>query len=49
MAGVKGGDGGFFHQPPYTWEEEGDFYRAMADGPKTVVHAPRPAPSTSAR
>jgi hypothetical protein len=39
-------DDGYFHELPYTWEEERDFYRAMADGPKTVVHAPRPAPKT---
>jgi hypothetical protein len=40
---VKGGDGGYFHEPPYTPEEERDFYRAMAGGPKVVLHAPRPA------
>jgi hypothetical protein len=46
MVRVKCDDGGYFHEPPYTWDEERDFYRAMADGPRTVVHAPRPAPET---
>jgi hypothetical protein len=31
-----------FDEPPYTPEEERDFYRAMAGGPKVVLHAPRP-------
>jgi hypothetical protein len=33
-----------YNEPPYTWEEERDFYRAMA-GPKVIVHGPRPAPA----
>lgn len=34
--------GGFYHEPPYTPEEERDFYRRVAGGPKTVLHAPKP-------
>jgi hypothetical protein len=34
-----------FHEPPYTWEEEQEFYRRIGGGPKVVLHAPRPAPS----
>jgi hypothetical protein len=40
MVRVKGADGGYFHEPPYTWEEEQDFYRRVSNGPITVVHAP---------
>jgi hypothetical protein len=40
MVRVKGADGGYFHEPPYTWEEEQDFYRRVSGGPITVVHAP---------
>jgi hypothetical protein len=32
--------GGFYHEPPYTWEESRDFYQAMSGGPVTVVHPP---------
>ena len=31
-------DGGVYHEPPYTWEEEQAFYRAMGNGPVTVLH-----------
>jgi hypothetical protein len=33
-------NGGVWHEPPYTWEESRDFYRAMSGGPVTVVHPP---------
>ena len=33
-----------FNEPPYTEEEERDFYRRLGGGPKVIVHAPRPAP-----
>jgi hypothetical protein len=33
----------WYHEPPYTWEESRDFYRAMSGGPVTVVHPPVPA------
>jgi hypothetical protein len=33
-------NGASYHEPPYTWEESRDFYRAMGGGPVTVVHAP---------
>jgi hypothetical protein len=29
-----------FEEPPYTWEEEQEFYRRMGGGPKVVLHAP---------
>jgi hypothetical protein len=40
MVRVKGADGGYFHEPPYTWEEEQDFYRRISGGPKVILHAP---------
>ena len=39
MVSVKG-NGGYFHEPLYTPEEERDFYRRMSGGPVTVVHRP---------
>jgi hypothetical protein len=38
--------GGFYHEPPYTKEEEMEFYRRIGGGPKTVVHRPASAPKT---
>jgi len=35
-------NGAWYHEPPYTWEESRDFYRAMSGGPVTVVHPPVP-------
>jgi len=46
MVRVRGSDGGFFHEPPYTPEEERDFYRRMSGGPKTLLHAPKPDPKS---
>jgi hypothetical protein len=46
MVRVVNKDGGAFHEPPYTWEEEQDFYRRIGGGPKTLLHAPTPAPKT---
>jgi len=44
MVKVYGKDGTvLFHEPPFTWEKEQDFYRRMAGGPKVVLHAPAPA------
>jgi hypothetical protein len=40
MVRVKGAGGFYFHEPPYTREEEQDFYRRVSKGPTTVVHAP---------
>jgi len=33
-------NGAWYHEPPYSWEESRDFYRAMSGGPVTVVHSP---------
>ena len=33
-------NGAVYHEPPYTWEEEQDFYRRIAGGPVRVLHAP---------
>lgn len=34
--------GAAYHEPPYTWEEEMDFYRRIGGGPKAILHgAPR--------
>lgn len=40
MVRLKGAGGFHFYEPPYTWEEEQDFYRRVSNGPTTVVHAP---------
>jgi hypothetical protein len=34
-------NGAVYHARPYTWEEERDFYRRIAGGPVTVLHAPK--------
>jgi hypothetical protein len=45
MVKVYGKDGTvLFEEPPYTKEEERDFYRRVGGGPKAVLHAPRPDP-----
>ena len=45
MVRRTGDDGGVWHEPPYTWEEEQELYRGMAMQPgATILHAPRPAP-----
>jgi hypothetical protein len=41
--------GGGWHEPPYTWEEEMEFYRRMNAGPQTIYRGPpkptaKPAP-----
>jgi hypothetical protein len=36
----KDGSRVLFEEPPYTWEEERDFYHRVSGGPITVVHAP---------
>jgi hypothetical protein len=28
-----------YHEPPYTEEEEADFYRRVGDGPVSILHA----------
>jgi hypothetical protein len=34
----------YYHEPPYTEEEEDMIYRGMdIDGPVTILHAPRPS------
>jgi hypothetical protein len=40
MVRIKIEGGGYFHEPPYTPEEERDFYRRIGGGPVTVVHRP---------
>jgi hypothetical protein len=35
-------NGSFYHEPPYTEEEELDLYCRMAGGPFKVLHASRP-------
>jgi hypothetical protein len=40
-------NGTVYHEPPYTKEEEIDFYRRMSGGPITVLRgAPSPQPQT---
>ena len=39
-------EGGVWHEPPYTFEEEMELYRRV-DGPITILHGPPPsAPET---
>jgi hypothetical protein len=40
-------NGAWYHEPPYTWEESRDFYRAMSGGPVTVVHRPAADPAAA--
>ncbi len=37
--------GAVYYEPPYTEEEEADFYRAVADGPVTTVRQKLVKPS----
>jgi hypothetical protein len=42
--------GAVWHKPPYTWEEEQDFYRRVGCGPVAIVRpAPQPRPSPPAQ
>lgn len=36
-------NGTYYHEPPYTEEEDLDFYRRVANGPFTILHGPRPS------
>lgn len=38
MVRIVNEDGSAYHEPPYTWEEEQALYRAMGNGPITVLH-----------
>jgi len=38
---------GFYHEPPYTEEEEADFYRRVGGGPVAILRGPKPAAATS--
>jgi hypothetical protein len=42
-----GKDGGVWHEPPYTWDEEMDFYGRVGGGPVAILHAPKPAAAKS--
>jgi hypothetical protein len=33
--------GGVYHEPPYTEEEEADFYRRVGGGLVGILHAPK--------
>lgn len=43
MVRVRTETGGYFHEPPYTEDEELELYRRMTEGPFTVLHRPAPA------
>lgn len=48
MVFVPNGLGGGWHEPPYTKEEEEEFYRRVGNGPVTIVKGPhRPTPAGS--
>jgi hypothetical protein len=34
-------NGGWYEEPPYTEEEEMDFYRRVGGGPVSILHAPK--------
>jgi hypothetical protein len=36
-------NGTFYHEPPYTEEEDLDFYRRICAGPVRILHGPPPA------
>ena len=36
-------NGTFYHEPPYTEEEDLDFYRRVSSGPVKIFHGPAPA------
>jgi hypothetical protein len=40
MVRVKGAGGLYFHEPPYTGEEEQEIYRRVGRSPEVVLHAP---------
>jgi hypothetical protein len=42
MVFVPNGKGGGWHEPPYTWEEEMEFYRRVNAGPMTVYRSQKP-------
>lgn len=35
-------NGSYYHEPPYTEEEELDFYKRICSGPLTILHGARP-------
>ena len=48
MVRRTGEDGGVWHEPPYTWEEEQALYRGMAMQPgSTILHASRVVAASS--
>ena len=43
MVRKRAENGTYYHEPPYTWEEEQALYRSTGgDGPFTVLHGPHP-------
>jgi hypothetical protein len=52
MVRKRAENGTFYHEPPYTAEEEHEFYRRTAGGPVTVVRPkaePQPPSSPHSR
>jgi hypothetical protein len=47
MVRKRAENGGYYHEPPYTEEEEFEFYRRVAGGnrPLTILRAPAGTPS----
>jgi hypothetical protein len=40
----------YYHEPPYTWEEEMAIYKGMdINGPVTILHGLRPASKAPSR
>jgi len=37
----------YYHEPPYTEEEEMEFYRRVGGGPVSILHAPKHEAPTS--
>ena len=47
MVRVRDDLGGFYHEPPYTPEEEAVFYRRTGNGPVAILRPTSPKPSAA--
>jgi hypothetical protein len=47
MVRVRADNGLYFHEPPYTEEEEAEFYRRTGNGPVAILRPAPPKPSAA--
>jgi len=48
MVRKRADNGSYYHEPPYTWEEEMAIYKGMdIDGPATILHGRSPPASAA--